>query len=189
MSRVAHITKQTLSFYRESRHAVPVSLSEILDNVIELQSRRFEMNRITLEKQFKTRGTIQGFPVELKQVFLNIIGNAVQAMPDGGRLRIRLVDSCDPRSGRKGVRVSVFDTGVGISREHSKRIFEPFFSTKEAKGTGLGLWISKGIIQKYQGTIRFRSMRFGSGNVTCFSIFIPATAEIESPELAGVLVA
>lgn len=189
LSRVAHITKQTLSFYRETRHAVSVSLSEILDNVIELQSRRFEMNRITLEKQFKTRGTIQGFPVELKQVFLNIIGNAVQAMPDGGRLRIRLIESADLRNGRKGVRVSVFDTGVGISREHSKKIFEPFFSTKETKGTGLGLWISKGIIQKYQGTIRFRSVRFRNGNVTCFSIFIPAAAAIESPELTGVLVA
>jgi PAS domain S-box-containing protein len=189
LSRVAHITKQTLSFYRESRQAIPVSLAEILDNVIELQSRRFEVNRITLEKQFKTRGAVQGFPVELKQVFLNIIGNAVQAMPDGGRLRVRLIDASNPQSGRKGVCVSVFDTGAGISPEHSKRIFEPFFSTKETKGTGLGLWISKGIIEKYQGTIRFRSIRFAQGNVTCFSIFIPTMGAIESPELAKVLVA
>jgi len=189
LSRVAHITKQTLSFYRESRHAISVSLAEILDNVIELQSRRFEVNRITLEKQFKTRGAVQGFPVELKQVFLNIIGNAVQAMPDGGRLRVRLIESSDPRNGRKGVRVSVFDTGLGIPPEHSKRIFEPFFSTKETKGTGLGLWISKGIIDKYQGTIRFRSLRFAQGNVTCFCIFIPTMGAIESPELTRVLVA
>ena len=72
------------------------------------------------------------------------------------------------------MRISVYDTGGGIEPEHAKKIFEPFFSTKETKGTGLGLWISKGIIQKYEGSIRFRSMRMGKAHVTCFSVFIPA---------------
>jgi signal transduction histidine kinase len=145
-----------------------------LDNVLELQSRRLKLNGIAVDKRYRTPGVIQGYPVELKQVFLNIIGNAVQAMPDGGRLRLRLYPSHDRSTGRMGLRVSIYDTGIGIRAEHAKRIFEPFFSTKDAKGTGLGLWISRGIIQKYEGNIRFRSVHMPGGNGTCFSVFIPA---------------
>jgi signal transduction histidine kinase len=166
-----------------------VSLSEVLDNIIELQSRRLQVSRIALEKQFQTQGIIQGYPVELKQVFLNIISNAVQAMPNGGKLRIRLSESRDRGAGRSGIRISVCDTGSGIRPEHAKRIFEPFFSTKDTKGTGLGLWISKGIIQKYAGTIQFRSMGFENRNVTCFSVFIPTSAAGEPTEIGATLVA
>ena len=189
LSRVAHITRQTLSFYRESQQQIAVSLTEILDNVLELQSRRLKLNGIALEKQYRTEGMVQGFPVELKQVFLNIIGNAVQAMPQGGRLRVRLRESREKSSGRAGMRVSIHDTGTGIRREHAKKIFEPFFSTKDSKGTGLGLWISRGIIQKYDGSIRFRSILFGRSNATCFSVFIPVTATAHKREAAAVVVA
>jgi two-component system, NtrC family, sensor kinase len=187
LARVAHITKQTLSFYRESQQAISVSLADLLDNVIELQSRSLHVNSIALDKRFQTQGKIHGYPGELKQVFLNLIGNAVQAMPNGGRLRIRLLESTARGNGRRGVRVSVCDTGVGISPEHAKRLFEPFFSTKEAKGTGLGLWISKGIIQKYEGTIRFRSIEVAGRKATCFSIFIPTTAATEPTEIAALV--
>jgi PAS domain S-box-containing protein len=189
LARIAHITKQTLSFYRESQQAVHVPLSDVLDSVIELQSRRLQLNSIALERRFENRGVVLGYPVELKQVFLNIIANAVQAMPDGGRLRIRLSKSSDRSNGREGIRVSVCDTGTGITPDNAKRIFEPFFSTKETKGTGLGLWISKGIIQKYQGTIRFRSMHSEAQNVTCFSVFIPAAVAAEPTETHTELVA
>ena len=174
-----HITKQTLSFYRESQQPVSLSLSDILDNVVELQSRKLQLNRITLEKDFRTAGRISGFSVELRQVFLNIISNAIQAMPEGGRLRLKLTES-RARNGHSGIRVEIGDTGVGIKREHAEKIFEPFFSTKDVKGTGLGLWISRGIIQKYGGAIRFRTARLNSGNVTCFSVFIPGAAIEES---------
>jgi PAS domain S-box-containing protein len=187
LARITHITKQTLSFYRESHQAVAISLSEILDNVVELQSRKLQLNRIIFSRKFRTPGTLQGFSVELKQVFLNLISNAVQAMPDGGRLRIQLLEARDRSTGQTGMRVNVCDTGVGINPEHAKKIFEPFFSTKEAKGTGLGLWISKGIIQKYGGNIRFRTVRFKSGNVTCFSVFIPGSAVGEPADMAAAL--
>jgi signal transduction histidine kinase len=187
LARVAHITKQTLSFYRESQRAIPISLAEVLDNVIELQSRNLHVNSVALEKRFQTQGKIQGYPGELKQVFLNIIGNAVQAMPKGGRLRIGLREATARKNGRRGIRVTVCDTGVGIPREHAKRLFEPFFSTKEAKGTGLGLWISRGIIQKYEGTIRFRSLALAGKNATCFSVFIPTAAATEPTEIAALV--
>jgi two-component system, NtrC family, sensor kinase len=189
LARVVHITKQTLSFYRESRQPAAVSLAEVLDNVIELQSRKLQVSGISVEKRIATQGVIQGYPVELKQVFLNLIANAIQAMPDGGRLRIRLTQSNNRRTGREGVRVSIYDTGMGILPEHARRIFEPFFSTKDAKGTGLGLWISKGIVQKYEGTIRFRSARIGPVHATCFSVFIPTSSTAESPELSAEMVA
>jgi signal transduction histidine kinase len=190
LARVAHITKQTLSFYRESQQPISVSLAEVLENVLELQSRRLQLNGISLEKQFETRGIVFGYPGELKQVFLNVVGNAVQAMPTGGRLRVRLVESWDRNGGgKRGVRVSVYDTGVGIRPEHAKRIFEPFFSTKEAKGTGLGLWISRGIVQKYEGMIRFRSLRLGNRNATCFSVFLPTSVKTEPTGETSALVA
>lgn len=186
LARIAHITRQTLSFYRESQQPGPVSLSEILDNVIELQSRKLRLNSIAFERDFRTTGRIQGFSVELKQVFLNLISNAVQAMPEGGRLRLELIES-HVRDAHSGMRVNICDTGVGIKPEHAVKIFEPFFSTKDTKGTGLGLWISRGIIQKYGGTIRFRTMHFKTGNVTCFSVFIPGAAVAENATMATAL--
>jgi signal transduction histidine kinase len=175
LTRVAHITRQTLSFYRESQEPVSVSIFEVLDNVLELQSHRLRASGIKLDKEFRSGLAIQGYPNELKQVFLNLIGNAIEAMREGGRLRIRVDERTEQRTGRRGVRVSVCDTGSGIDSRYAKRIFEPFFTTKDTKGTGLGLWISRGIVQKYDGTIRFRSLHYGSGQATCFSVFIPST--------------
>ena len=157
-----------------------MSIFEVLDSVLELQSRRLRANGIKLEKEFRGSAMIQGYPNELKQVFLNLIGNAIEAMKDGGRLRISVDERSELKTGRRGVRVSVCDTGSGIDALYAKRIFEPFFTTKDVKGTGLGLWISRGIIQKYDGTIRFRSLHYGSGRATCFSVFIPIMPALTS---------
>ena len=174
LSRVTHITKQTLGFYRESAQVISVSIPDLLDGILELQSSQLMRNKITVDRQYSSDGLVEGFPGELKQVFLNLIGNAIEAMPNGGRLRLHVHESGLHRQ-RSGVRVSVSDTGVGIRSEDAKRLFEPFFSTKSTKGTGLGLWISKGIVQKYEGTISFRSAHLLNGNATCFSVFIPAS--------------
>ncbi len=171
--RVAHIVRQTLGFYRESQHPTAVSLPEILDNVLELQARHLQLNSVLVEKLYQTDATVFGFPVELKQVFLNLIANAVQAMPNGGRIRLRVRAEIDPRTQTRGVAVVVGDTGAGIDPQHAKQLFEPFFSTKSVKGTGLGLWISKGIVQKYDGHIHFRSVRTARGCATCFRVFLP----------------
>ena len=173
MLRLSHITRQTLGFYRESKHPVDVSIAQLLDDILELQSRRMEFNQIVVDRRYSSQGMVQGFPVELKQVFLNLIGNAVQAMPDGGKLRLHVFASSRRGDRQPGTWVSVCDTGVGIDAEHARHLFEPFFTTKSAKGTGLGLWISKGIIQKYGGSIRFRSLRNSGRNITCFQIFLP----------------
>ena len=171
--RVSNITRQTLGFYRESKDPVEVSLPGLLDDILELQSRRLEFANILIEKRYKSQGIVQGFPGELKQVFLNLIGNAVQAMPEGGKLRLRVAECRQWEKRNGGTCISVTDTGVGIAPENAKRLFEPFFTTKSVKGTGLGLWISKGIIQKYGGNIRFRSWHHASGSVTGFQVFLP----------------
>ena len=173
LNRVVHIAGETLSFYRESRHPVVVSISSLLNNVIELQERHLKVNGIVVQKHYETDATIQGFPGELRQVFLNLVGNAVQAMPNGGRLRLRVREAMEARSGTRGVSISICDTGVGIKPDDAKHLFEPFFSTKSTKGTGLGLWISRGVIQKYDGSIKFRSIRKLGGCATCFRVFIP----------------
>ena len=182
LARVTHITRQTLSFYRESKEAAPVSISAILDDILSLQERLLQRSGIAVEKEFHSDSPVQGFPGELKQVFLNLIGNAIQAMPDGGRLRIRVRKAVEKNQLREGVRILIADTGSGIRPEDAKRLFEPFFTTKSTKGTGLGLWISKGIVQKYEGTIRFRSMCLRDGNITAFYVFIPGAAFSEAPE-------
>jgi PAS domain S-box-containing protein len=182
LQRVTHIARQTLSFYRESQRAIPVSIPEVLDDVLELQARQLQINGVKLDKRYTATGLVQGFPVELKQVFLNLVSNAIQAMPEGGRLRVSVSEIADAGQNRR-VRVLICDTGKGIQSNDAKRLFEPFFTTKSTKGTGLGLWISKGIVQKYEGNIHFRSIRVGGGNVTCFSVTLPALASSPKQEL------
>lgn len=177
LQRVSHITRQTLSFYRESRQPITVSIPDLLDNVVELQQRAVAGNHIVLEKRYLSPGILRAFPGELRQVFLNLIGNAIQAMSGGGRLRLRVGEATDLESHRRGIVVSVTDTGGGIRPEDARRLFQPFFTTKAAKGTGLGLWISRGIIQKYEGRINFRSFHSGDTACTCFRVFLPANEQ------------
>src|SRR6202034_3329001 len=106
LARVCHITKQTLGFYRESQHPVDVSIAGLLDDVLQLQGRQLLVIRITLDKKYLSHGHIRGFPVELRQVFFNLIGNAIQAMPDGGRLRIRMGERWNEVAGREDLRIS-----------------------------------------------------------------------------------
>ncbi|MBB6143369.1 PAS domain S-box-containing protein [Silvibacterium bohemicum] len=184
LQRASHITRQTLSFYRESKQPIPVSLPEVLDNVLELQLRALQAGGIELQKRYRSNGIIYGFPVELRQVFLNLIGNAIQAMPEGGVLRVHVEEVTDETIGRRGVAISIVDTGTGIRPQDAGKLFQPFFSTKSTKGTGLGLWISKGIVQKYEGRITFRSQSNCGKYVTCFRVFLPLNPAPNAPKPA-----
>ncbi len=185
LQRVSHITRQTLSFYRESKQPIAVNIAELLDDVLELQVRALNTARIKVRKRYFTSPTVQGFPVELRQVFLNLVGNAVQAMPSGGTLGVTLREAMDWSSQRRGTIISILDSGVGINPEDAKRLFQPFFSTKSTKGTGLGLWISKGIVQKYYGSLTCRSVRTAHGSSTCFRVFLPVTAAVSASSNPG----
>lgn len=171
--RVSHITRQTLSFYREAKRPISIMIDELLDDVLALQERELTNHRIVLRKKYDSSVPILGFPVELRQVFMNLIANAVQAMQEGGQLRMHVREATDWTSQARGMVISITDTGSGIRPEDAKQLFQPFFSTKSTKGTGLGLWISKGILQKYNGRISCRSVFHSKGCFTCFNVFIP----------------
>jgi signal transduction histidine kinase len=115
-------------------------------------------------------------------VFLNLVGNAIQAMPNGGDLKVQVRIATDWITQKRGVVVSIVDTGTGIKAQDASRIFQPFFSTKSTKGTGLGLWISKGIVHKYNGRIAFKTYRHAEKSVTCFKVFLPGTAQPSGEE-------
>jgi len=189
LQRVSHITRQTLSFYRESKTPIAVTLTELLDDVVGLQERQVLNSRIKLRKRYFAPGTVHGFPVELRHVFLNLISNAIQAMPEGGNLGITVRDAYDWTMNRRGIAVSILDTGVGVKPQDSRRLFEPFFSTKSTKGTGLGLWISRGIVQKYDGRISFRSLRNAKGGTTCFRVFLPISSSFNLASTAATEIA
>jgi PAS domain S-box-containing protein len=175
LERVRHIARQTLAFCRDSQSPVPTSLRLLLDDVLEAFRRQIETNQVTVERNLEADGWVVAFPVELRQIFINLIANAVQAMPEGGTLRVSLRCSSQGsgNGARSGIRVNVTDTGLGIPAKQRHKIFEPFFSTKAEKGTGLGLWVSLGIVQKLDGTIRFRCAQWQGRTLTSFAVFIP----------------
>ena len=121
---------------------------------------------------------------EIRQVLANLIGNALDAMSNGGDLSVRVREATAWNGTGSGIRVTVADTGDGMTAPTIKRLYEPFFTTKEAFGTGLGLWVSEGIVRKHGGTIRVRSRVEPSGSGTVFTVFLPWHSE-RSPFLTS----
>ncbi|HTC95776.1 MAG TPA: PAS domain S-box protein [Terriglobales bacterium] len=175
LERVVRIVQQTLGLYHEyvKTEFDPVQIAE---EVLEFHKHRFRHQHIRLERKFLYEGTYQGFPSEFRQMFSNLILNALEAMPKNGKLRFRIARSQDwraGRAGRKGIRITVADSGCGIAPENRDKIFEPFFTTKKAKGTGLGLWMVRSIVEKQLGLIRVRSRHGDEGSYTCVNVFLP----------------
>ncbi len=174
LSRITQITGQLLTFHREARHPVEVNIAEVLDSVLTLFAPQIRKGNITVEKRFETTAQIRGFPGELRQVFSNLVGNAIEAMPHGGRLVLRVREgsrSDDPA--RKGIRTTIIDSGQGIPLGVRRNLFAPFYTTKGEKGTGLGLWVSRGIVEKHEGTIHVSSSVREGRTGTAFSVFLP----------------
>jgi PAS domain S-box-containing protein len=171
LARITHITTQTLRFHRQSKSAAVADLSEIMRSVLALFRSRFVSRRIEVTGEFDANTRICCFADELRQVFTNLVSNSHDATPDGGMLRIRIkrATAC----GVDGVRVTVADTGCGIPAEIQQRIFEPFFSTKDATGIGLGLWVTDGILKKHSARMSLRSCTGAERHGTTFSVFFP----------------
>jgi two-component system CheB/CheR fusion protein len=174
LERMQQIVANTLSFYRDSSSPVQVNLSQVLDSVLTLDARKIDRKRLQVRKRIEGNVSVMGFPGELRQVFLNLVSNAIEATPDEGTLRIHIFPSKQwQKEEVQGVRVVIADNGHGISSEQRSKLFQPFFTTKGEEGTGLGLWVSQGIVRKHQGEICLRSTtRFGRSG-TCFSVFLP----------------
>ncbi|HEX9201150.1 MAG TPA: PAS domain S-box protein [Acidobacteriaceae bacterium] len=157
LARVAAITAQTLKFYRNAILPVRIEISDILDETIEFHKLTLLRSNIHVERRYRPTPTILFREGEMRQVFMNLISNAVDAMPKGGRLSVRLREAAHPVTGEPIVRITVADTGMGMDGVTLKHLFEPFYTTKGAAGTGLGLWVSAEIVNKHQGRIQVRS--------------------------------
>jgi PAS domain S-box-containing protein len=171
LARVVHITKQTLGFYRELGVPVMTSIPRLLDEVLSAYGTKIEKSHIGIHKQYRG-GQLAGFPGELRQVFSNLVLNALEAVTATGTVSVR-VKQTHCALEQQGIQITVADNGPGIPSANMPRIFEPFFTTKETKGTGLGLWVSQGIVEKHGGTIRVRSSVEAVHHGTCFVVFLP----------------
>ena len=177
LRRIGQITRSTLGLYRERDTTPgPVNLKEMIETILNFYQRQIQSLGVKIENRFDSMGRVVGVSGELRQVFANIIANAIDALTvSGTTLRFHLYESVDWRnSKRRGTRIVIVDDGPGMSADTQSNLFHPFFTTKGQNGTGLGLWVSHGIIAKHGGSIRIKS-RTGRLHGSCFNIFIPST--------------
>jgi PAS domain S-box-containing protein len=179
LDRVSQITIQTLRFYRASTRPAYTDIHDLISTILSLLEPRFRHHKIEVVRQFRADPLIFAHDGEIRQVLANLIGNAIDAVSEGGRIIVRTSSAHDWEHNRQGIAITVADNGMGMDSATRDRIFEPFFSTKGLTGTGLGLWVSQEIAIKYHGRIRLRSRRQspGADGGTVFRFFLPAGAE------------
>ena len=176
LQRVTQITKLTLGFYRQNeRVESQVLLSDLIDNVLALYGRKFQLLGVTVETRFEAQQAVRVVAGELRQVFSNLIVNAADALAaTGNRLVIHALNATNWKTMQKGVRVVIADNGPGIAAPVRAHLFELFQTTKGDRGTGIGLWVSQGIVKAHGGSIQCRSSVEPGTSGTTFNIFIPA---------------
>jgi signal transduction histidine kinase len=174
LRRASAITSTTLRFHRQSTRPTEVPCDDLIGGVLGIHQSR--MNNAGVRVECRTRSTrpICCSDGEIRQVLSNLIGNAIDAMqPVGGRLLVRTREAHHWPTGRPGIAITVADTGPGIHAATAARIFEPFFTTKGDAGTGLGLWISKEIVDRHQGRLTVHSSQRHGRSGTVFTLFLP----------------
>jgi PAS domain S-box-containing protein len=176
LMRIAHITRQTLGFYREFSAATSNSAFALIDSVVNLLQAKIKSNRATVQQQCDGQLQVMGIAGELRQVLANLLANSLDAIGPDCRIVLRASASVDPNNGRQRIRVTVADCGHGMGAATMKQIFDPFFTTKGPVGTGLGLWVCKQLIEKNGGSIQVRSNTDGARKGTTFSIVLPSEA-------------
>ncbi len=174
LERVAHITRQTLGFFRDNNAPGPIDLAPLIDSVFRLYSNKFLTKRITIERHFGKCPPIRGVQNEIKQVLSNLISNAADAVSVGGTILVKL--DCGEENGRTNVNLLIEDDGPGVPDENRERIFEPFFTTKQDVGTGLGLWVSREIVERHGGSIEVTKRKNG-GRGAAFCVTFEAASE------------
>jgi signal transduction histidine kinase len=181
LQRLSHITSRSLKFYRQRTAASLTPLDELLESVLFFHETEIKLRGIDVRRRYRPAPPVFCLAGEIQQVFTNLISNALEAVGEKGRMYLRVRPAIDPGNEREGVAVTVADCGTGMDRFTFDRLFHPFMTTKGESGTGLGLWVSKGILDKHHGKIRVRSKKgFGSA----FRMFLPLDATAETTEAA-----
>ncbi len=171
LERVSHLARQTLGYYRDNGQPVELHLHSLIENVLTVYNSKLIGARISVECQFNDLQKILVSKGEMLQVFSNIIANAIDAMVDGGALRLSTQKVIT--SAGDGIQIVVQDTGVGIKAEHLAKIFDPFFTTKGSLGNGIGLWVARQLIEKRGGHIAVASSTEPGNSGTAITIFLP----------------
>ncbi len=166
IARVSQITRQTLGFYKDTTAPSQLDLSSLVEETLELYRRKLMAKHIVLQTRLQRPVLLEGLRGELKQVVANLLSNAIDASSEHSSISIRT------RNRRDCVEFTVADCGSGVPPELRKQIFVPFFTTKKQIGTGLGLWVTRGIVEKHQGSIRLRSS-VGANSGTAFMVRLP----------------
>jgi signal transduction histidine kinase len=167
LERIGHIVQSTLAFHRGGADAVDLELCELMDSAVALYQPQLRARGIEVNRVCKDPVRVVGIASDLRQVFANLVSNASDVLTQGGKICLRIARQGDL------VRIDITDSGPGIDPAFRDRIFEPFFTTKGERGTGLGLWVTSGIVQKYGGTIRLRTRFGGRLHATRFTILLP----------------
>jgi len=179
LRRVSVIANQTLRFHKQSSKPQWITCEDLIGSAFTIYQARLLNSQVEVEKRNRAASPVLCFEGEIRQVLSNLISNAIDAMhPGGGRLLMRSREGTDWQTGRKGVVLTVADTGSGMSPETSAKIFEPFFTTKDIGGTGLGLWVSHQIVERHGGSLTVRSRKREGHSGTVFTLFLPFEAVI-----------
>ena len=174
LMRVSMIARQTLKFHRQEGAPKATLLSEVVESVLAMFRPKLLATHVNVRVQVVREESIACMASEAQQIFANLISNAMEAMPRGGRLTIRLRSSHDWRDRTKqGMRITFCDSGAGMDRETMRRIDEPFFTTKPETGTGLGMWVVAELVNRHHGAVRVWSTQRKGRSGTAFSVFLP----------------
>jgi PAS domain S-box-containing protein len=183
VGRVSQIATQTLRFHKQPGKPTLLVASDLIEPVLALYAGRLNNSGIHIERSYRSKSPFLCMEGDVRQVLNNLIGNAIDAMRSaGGRLKIRSADIFDGKTGRLAVRLTIADTGSGMSEETKRRIFEAFYTTKGIAGTGLGMWISQGIVEKHGGRLVLHSSQGEKHHGTVFQLYLPSSPTQEELE-------
>ena len=173
LRRVSIIANQTLRFRKQNTEPQPIHSSELFAGVLSLLEGKIKNAGVIVERRDRAHRPVKVFEGDIRQVLGNLIGNAIDATPREGRLLLRCRDAKDWRTGEEGILLTVADTGCGMPPDVLAKVFEPFYTTKGMVGTGLGLWISKNIVDRHQGHLKIRSSQRDGHTGTVVQLFLP----------------
>ncbi len=173
LRRISIIANQTLRFHKQASKPQAISCFELFSTVLGIYEGKLRNSNVTVEKRKRAQQPIVCFEGDVRQVLNNLVGNAIDAMPTGGRLLIRSREATDWATDRKGLVLTVADTGCGMDSATVNQIFEPFFTTKGIGGTGLGLWVSQEVVARHNGKLQVRSSQREGSCGTVFTLFLP----------------
>jgi PAS domain S-box-containing protein len=173
IQRAAQIASNTLKFHQQQTRPTSTNMVHLVESVLVLFKGKLAAAKVAVEVESRGSPELVCFAGEVRQVLANLIGNALDAMPSGGRLRVKVRLSTDWRSGGAGVRITIADTGFGMVKETRRRVYDPFFTTKGTSGTGLGLWVTAGILARHRGSMHLRSKSTPGATGTAFTLIFP----------------